>query len=159
MRRITNVRKEWCHKVSRTLADGYQTVVMEALMVKNMTKSAKGTIEAPGKNVKAKSGLNRSILASGWGRLQQYLSYKAGELIEVNPAYTSQTCNKCGNIDKANRPTQSEFKCTGCGHKGNADVNAALNILALGIGASGRGEALALATSPIRQKVLSTVAA
>ena len=66
------------------------------------------------------------------------LNYKAAHVEAVHPAYTSQTCNECGAIDKANRLTQSNFKCVHCGHTGNADVNAALNILASGTGASGR---------------------
>ena len=157
MRRLANIRKNWCHHVSRRLADGFQTVIVEALNTKGMTRTAKGTSRCPGKNVKAKAGLNRVILASGWGKLQQFLEYKAGELLAVPPAYTSQTCHKCGHVDKANRPSQSRFECTCCGHKGNADINAALNILALGMGATGRREALASATLMNRQQILQSV--
>ena len=103
-----------------------------------MTKSAKGTAEQPGQNVKQKAGLNRSILASGWYKLEQCLSYKA-QVEKVPAYYTSQACNQCGIADKANRKTQSIFKCRYCGHEDNADINAALNILAVGNTATGRG--------------------
>ena len=96
-----------------------------------MTKSAKGTIENPGKHVKQKSGLNKAILESCWSILEQCLSYKT-ELIKVPASYTSQRCHKCGHIDQDNRKTQSKFKCISCGHIANADVNAALNIEVIG---------------------------
>ena len=134
-----NARADWCHKTSKLIADKYDIVYMEGLNTAGMTKSAKRTIEAPGKNVKAKSGLNREILKSGWYKLEQCLSYKA-YIEKVNPAYTSQICNKCGSVDKANRKTQAIFKCRHCGHEDNADVNAALNILAAGSTAAGRGD-------------------
>ncbi len=104
-----------------------------------MTKSAKGTVEAPGSNVKAKAGLNREILATGWAGMRQKLDYKVGEVVAVNPAYTSQTCHACGAVDAASRRSQAEFRCAHCGHEDNADINAAKNILASGIGATGRG--------------------
>ncbi len=81
----------------------------------------------------------KDILNTGWGGLKQKLGYKSARLVEVNPQYTSQTCSRCGFIDKNNRPTQAMFKCLACGHTDNADVNAALNILASGIEATGRG--------------------
>ena len=88
------------HQASRKLADTAHTVVVEDLNTKGMTKSAKGTVEAPGKQVKQKSGLNRAILASGWGSLERKLAYKAGALLKVDPAYTSQTCSRCGHVDR-----------------------------------------------------------
>ena len=131
-------RLNWAHRVSNNIAEQYDLAYIEDLRIKNMTKSAKGTKEKPGKNVKQKSGLNRQILASAWGTLELCLNYKM-EVQKVNPAYTSQTCRQCGHVAKANRPSQSEFKCTACGHSDDADVNAALNILASGNGATGRG--------------------
>ena len=139
-RRIASVRADWQHKTSRTLADQAGTVVVEDLKVRNMTKSAKGTVEAPGKQVQAKSGLNREILKTGWCGLRQKIGYKVHTLLEVNPSYTSQTCSRCGHRDGKSRGTQSGFRCVSCGYEVNADVNAALNIKALGIGASGRGD-------------------
>ena len=113
---------------------------MEDLKTKNMTKSAKGTLQEPGKNVAQKSGLNRSILKTGWYKLERALAYKT-TVHKVAPHYTSQRCNRCGMTNRKNRKTQSEFRCVGCGHLDNADINAAKNILALGIGESlnGRG--------------------
>ncbi len=123
-------RDDATHQASRTLADTAHTVVVEDLNTKGMTKSAKGTVEAPGKQVKQKSGLNRSILESGWGSWERKLAYKAGELLQVNPAYTSQRCSRCGHVDKSNRPSQAVFACGACGFRANADHNAAINILA-----------------------------
>ena len=101
-----------------------------------MSTSAKGTIEEPGQNVKAKSGLNRSILNSSFGMLKTMMSYKADwygrTLVEIDPKYTSQTCNCCGAVDKKNRKLEL-FLCITCGHKDHADVNAAKNILEKGI--------------------------
>ena len=131
-------RLNWAHHVSKGIPSPYDLAYIEDLNIRGMTKSAKGTKEKPGKNVKQKSGLNRQILTSGWGTLELCLSYKM-EVRKVNPAYTSQTCHQCGHVAKENRPSQSEFKCTACGHTDDADVNAAMNILASGNGAAGRG--------------------
>ena len=133
-----STRVNWYHHTSKFIADQYDIVYMEDLNSQGMTASAKGTLDSPGTHVKAKSGLNREILKSSWGKLEQCLSYKA-RVEKVAPQYTSQTCNKCGIADKANRKTQSIFKCQYCGHEDNADVNAALNILAAGNTATGRG--------------------
>ena len=152
-RKIAMVRADWQHQVSRELADSVGMIVVEALKTKNMTRSAKGTADRPGANVKAKAGLNRAILATGWAGLQARLAYKAAVVIEVAPAYTSQRYHACGHTESGNRRSQSKFACVACGHQGNADVNAALNILALGTGATGRGGALALATPAIRHNI------
>ena len=117
------------HQISRKIADTAHTVVLEDLNTKAMTKSAKGTVENPGKNVKQKAGLNRAILASGWGQQERKLEYKAGELRFVNPAYTSQACSRCGHTAKSNRPSQAVFACGACGFRAHADHNAAINIL------------------------------
>jgi putative transposase len=105
---------------------------VEKLKVKNMSASAKGTTDEPGRNVAAKSGLNRSILDQGWSMFANMLGYKlaerGGALRFVNPAYTSQTCPECGVVDTASRRRQSEFVCTACGHADNADVVGARNI-------------------------------
>ena len=158
------------HQASRKLADSAHTVVLEDLDVAAMTKSAKGTVENPGTHVKQKSGLNREILNTGWGRLERNLDYKAGRVVRVEPAYTSQTCFVCGHAASENRRTQASFKCVACGFKANADHNAALNILERGLallptargnGASARREALgpwplptatAKPTSPTREQ-------
>ena len=149
-RRIANLRHNWQHQVSRQIADTAGVVAIENLNTKGMTASAKGTVDNPGKNVKAKSGLNREISNTGWSQLRQMLEYKAAHVVAVNPAYTSQTCHECGVADAANRKkeTWSQFNCVHCGHSDNADINAALNILASGIGASGRRGATVLLGRP-----------
>ena len=141
-KRIANARKNRNHHASKAIAAKASTAYIEALKTKNMTASAKGTVEAPGKNVRQKAGLNRSILATGWGQFEPMLSYKCLEVIKVQAAYTSQQCNACGHTEKDNRKTQKVFKCVACGHKINADYNASANILASGIGAAARGGAL-----------------
>ena len=132
-RRIAGIRSNWCHQTSRRIADAAHTVAVEDLNTKGMTRSAKGSKDAPGTNVKAKSGLNRAILSSGWGALGRNLDYKAGQVVRVNPAHTSQTCHRCGAIDSSSRIDQSTFRCQACGHTANADVNAALNIRRQGL--------------------------
>lgn len=135
-RRIANRRHNWQHHVSRRLSSQAHPVVIEDLKTKAMTASSKGTT---GRNVKAKSGLNRVIRDTGRAALRQMLEDKAGQVISVNPAHTSQTGHACGTIDSRSRRSQAEFRCVHCGHADHADVNAARNILASGIGASARG--------------------
>ncbi len=141
-RRIAHIRDNWRHHVSCDLAGRFGTVCVEGLKIRNMMKSAKGTAEKPGKSVRAKSSLNREIAASGWGRLRWMLDYKAHRVEKVNPAYTSQTCHWCGHVAKENR-RKERFECVSCGYAGNADINAAFNVLALGTGAAGQGGAFA----------------
>ena len=150
-RKIAKVRHNWQHHVSRSLADRAGTIVIEKLKPKAMTASAKGTVENPGKNVRQKAGLNRGILATGWGAIHQMLDYKAAQVITVPAAYTSQRCAECGCVRAENRRTRANFRCVLCGHCANADTNAAINILASGSRASGRREAFPLGTSPTRQ--------
>ena len=110
-----------------------------------MTKSAKGTKDKPGKNVKAKSGLNRSILEQGWGMFRQRLTDKAINatvpvtIVAINPAYTSLRCSECGHTEPKNRKSQAIFCCLSCGYTDNADVNAAKNITAAGLAVTERG--------------------
>ena len=141
-RRIAHIRDNWRHHVSCDLAGRFGTVCVEDLKIRNMMKSAKGTVKKPGKNVKAKSSLNRGIAESGWGRLRWMLEYKACRVEKVNPAYTSQRFHQCGHVAEESRRGE-RFKCVSCGYAGNADINAAFNILALGTGAAGQGGAFA----------------
>lgn len=133
---VANTRKDQLHKVSLDIARRFGTVVIEDLKTKNMTASAAGTVDEPGRNVAQKSGLNRSVLDKGWHTLETMLAYKlterGGTLIKVNPAYTSQTCSDCGTIAKESRESQASFRCIACGHIENADCNAAKNILLAG---------------------------
>jgi len=134
--KITNVRQDFLHKLSTENSQNHATVYVEGLQITNMSSSARGTIEDPGRNVRAKSGLNKSILDQGWYEFRRQLNYKldwkGGSLVEVDSRYTSQKCSCCGHTEKGNRKSQETFKCLNCGHEENADVNAAKNILTVG---------------------------
>jgi putative transposase len=124
-------RKDWAEKVSTDLAGRFDVIRVEDLKIGNMTRSAKGTAAAPGRNVAAKARLNREIGKSGWGLLVRRLEDKApGRVEKIPPAYTSQRCSACGHVDAKSRESQARFKCTACGLALNADVNAARNIAA-----------------------------
>ncbi|OKX17096.1 transposase [Escherichia coli] len=133
---IANIRRDYLHKVTTTISKNHAMIVIEDLKVKYMSKSAAGTISQPGRNVRAKSGLNRSILDQGWYEMRRQLEYKqlwrGGQVLAVPPAYTSQRCACCGHTAKENRLSQSKFVCRDCGYTANADVNGARNILAAG---------------------------
>lgn len=134
--RIGNIRRDHLHKLSTMLSKNHAAIVIEDLRVRNMSRSASGTVEQPGKNVRAKAGLNRSILDQGWFEFRRQLEYKqawrGGMVMAVDPRNTSRTCPVCGHVAKENRPTRSCFKCVACGYTADADVNAARNILAAG---------------------------
>lgn len=134
--KIARIRKDYLHQTTNYLTNNFNTIVIEDLKVCNMSKSAKGTVDNPGKNIKAKSGLNKSILDQGWfefkRQLEYKLSHKGGRLIKIDPKYTSQTCADCGHLHQDNRKSQAVFECKACGYKNNADTNAAINILRLG---------------------------
>ncbi len=147
------------HHISLRLADTAHTVVIENLQTQAMTQSARGTVDNPGRNVRAKSGLNRSILNSSWGQLERKLAYKCRQVVKVPAAYTSQACSRCGCTDQQNRPTQARFQCVACQFQINADHNAALNILgrrvrpvARGTGASARRGAWLLGPPTTREQ-------
>ena len=149
-RRIRNVGNTWRHRLSRGIANRARLLVLEKLNTRGVTSSGKGTVEQPGVNIRARAGLNRSILATVWAELEQMLSYKT-RVVYVDPAYTSQTCARCGHVDKVSRQSRSVFRCTSCGHRDNADLNAAQSILASGIGATARREAFPSGTSTTRE--------
>jgi transposase len=124
-------RKDWTEKESTAIARRFDLIKVEDLRIKNMTRSAKGTRENPGRNVRQKSGLNRGIMRSGWGLLVRRLEEKApGRVVKVNAAFTSQRCSACGRVDARSRKSQARFVCTACGYACHADVNAARNIAA-----------------------------
>ncbi len=137
--KIAKRRYNWSHHTSKAIANKFTTVYMEDLNTKGMTKAGKG-----------KSELNREILKSGWYQLEKMLVYKAN-VIKVPAAYTSQRCPECGHTEKDNRKTQAEFVCQACGHRDNADYNAALNILAFGNGATARGDGVEVRRSVKRE--------
>jgi transposase len=129
--RETDRRKDWAEKASTGIARRFDVIRVEDLKITNMTRSAKGTLGDPGRNVRQKAGLNRGILGSGWGLLVRRLADKApGRVEKVKPHYTSQRCSACGQVDARSRESQPRFVCTACGFAGNADVNAARNIAA-----------------------------
>jgi putative transposase len=108
---------------------------MEDLKTSSMTKRAKPKKnEITGRwkknNAAQKSGLSRSILSVGWHKLEQYTRYKARRrgslLVKIDPKYSSQECADCSHIHTDNRVSQAEFVCQACGHRDNADHNAAL---------------------------------
>ena len=127
-RRAANIRDTINHKASRVIADSCTHPVFEDILIPNLTASAKGTVENPGKNVAQKSGLNRSILNQGWGRTRTYSDYKSvGGATKIPHAYTSQKCPACGYTDGCNRDGR-EFVCTLCQYDMHADCNAAKNV-------------------------------
>jgi transposase len=131
-------RKDWVEKTSTDLARRFDLIRVEDLKIRNMTRSAKGTRENPGRRVRQKAGLNRSILAQGWGLLVARLEQKAsGRVEKVNPAFTSQRCSVCGHVAADSRQSQALFVCVACHQTSHADVNAARNI-AVGSIAAGR---------------------
>jgi putative transposase len=135
-RRIAAMRRDFLNQMTTNLVAGHSLVAIEDLAVKRMTASAVGTIAMPGRNVKAKAGLNRAILRNSWAMARAMLEYKAVwrgvMLVAVPPAYTSQECSVCGHTAAQSRKSQTVFECVACGHTENADRNAAKNILRRG---------------------------
>ena len=152
-------RKEWVEKTTTDLARRFDVIRLEALDVRAMTRSARGTVDQPGSGVAQKRGLNRSISRSGWGQLVARLQHKASGRVEQIPAgYTSQRCSACGHVAPGNRKSQAVFECQACtAGRCNADVNAARNIAA-GRAVTARGD-LADGRSANREPQLSTPAA
>jgi len=134
--RIGNVRRDFLHKTTSTLSKNHAMVCIEDLQVRNMSKSAAGNAENPGRKVRQKSGLNKSILDQGWGEFRRQLEYKqvwlGGEVLAVPPHNTSRTCPACGHVSADNRLTQARFECVECGYSNNADVVGAINVLERG---------------------------
>jgi putative transposase len=136
-RKVANIRNDFLHQATTAISKNHAMVVIEDLKVRNMSKSAAGTKENPGSNVKPKSGLNRVILDQGWSEWRRQLKYKqewcGGRVLEVSAHHTSQQCPLCGHISSSNRKTQAWFVCVNCGFRANADNVAAINILSRGI--------------------------
>src|SRR5258708_17624698 len=134
--RIGNARRDFLHKTTTTISKNHAMVCIEDLQVKNMSRSSKGNAQKAGKNVRAKFGLNKSILDQGWFEFRRQLQYKlgwnGGVLVAVPPHDTSTTCPLCHHVAAENRRTQAQFKCVNCAYEQNADVVGALNVLARG---------------------------
>jgi len=151
--KMSFIRKDDLHKTSHMISKNHAMICLEDLQVKNMSKSASGTLEIPGRNVKAKSGLNRAILNQGWYELRRQLEYKqlwrGGVVVAVPPKNTSRTCPNldCGYISSENRVTQSLFICKRCRYENHADVVGAMNILRAGHAQLACGEMVLLGRS------------
>jgi putative transposase len=134
--RIANVRRDYLHKTTTTISQNHAIVCIEDLQVKNMSRSAKGDSTTPGRNVQAKSGLNKRILDQGWAEFRRQLEYKqawrGGEVLAVPPSNTSRTCPRCGHVSVDNRKSQARFACVVCDYENHADVVGAINVLAAG---------------------------
>ena len=134
--RIANARRDYLHKTSTTISKNHAMVVVEDLQVSNMSRSAAGSVEQPGRNVRAKAGLNRSILDQGWAEFRRQLEYKmlwaGGAFLAVPPQNTSRTCPHCGHVSGNNRRTQAEFGCVECGFQENAYLVGAIYVLRAG---------------------------
>ncbi|MFB8829225.1 RNA-guided endonuclease InsQ/TnpB family protein [Azotobacter sp. CWF10] len=134
--RIGNARRDYLHKTSTAISQNHALVFVEDLQVRNMSRSAAGTTETPGKQVRAKSGLNRAILDQGWFEFRRQLDYKlawnGGHLVAMPPRNTSRTCPACGHVSAESRRTQERFACVECGFEENADVVGAINVLRAG---------------------------
>ncbi len=119
---IKNQRVNFTHQLSRFLVKNYDVIVFEKLQVLNMMQN---------------HCIAKSIADASWNQLIEQVRYKAENagriMIQINSAYTSQTCRICGHCEKANRETQAKFECVKCHHTENADLNAAKNILRLGL--------------------------
>jgi len=160
--RIANVRKDFVHKASTKISQNHAMVAIEDLQIRNMSKSARGTSDQPGKKVKQKSGLNRSILDQGWGEFRRQLEYKTqwrgGFVIAVPAQYTSQECPCCHHVSQDNRHTQAQFVCVECGFEENADLIGAINILARGHSVLACGEPVQLGRSVKQEPTEATLA-
>jgi len=142
--RRADTRKDWVEKLSTDLARRFDLIRVEDLRVRNMTRSARGTVEQPGTNVRQKAGLNRAILSKGWGQLVLRLEQKApGRVEKINAAYSSQRCTACGHTAPENRESQAIFRRRACGRTAHADLNAARNIAAGHVVTARGGSALA----------------
>ncbi len=152
-------RKDWVEKTTTDVARRFDVIRVEALDVRAMTRSARGTVEKPGVGVAQKRGLNCAIMRSGWGQLIARLQHKAlGRVEQIPAAYTSQRCSECGYVASGNRKSQAVFECESCSAgRCNADVNAARNIAA-GRAVTARGD-LAIRRSANREPQLATPAA
>jgi len=145
--RVTDRRRDWAEKISTRLVREHEVIVLEKLNTPGMTRrpEPKPDPARPGRflpnRARAKAGLNRGILASGWGLLARRLEQKAAAsgaaVVFVNPRFSSQECRECGHIAAGNRESQAVFRCQQCGHEDHADANAAKNTLARGLASMG----------------------
>jgi putative transposase len=154
--RIKCQRNDFLHKAANDLLSKTDVIVVEKLNIKNMTKKSKAKKDPDSdgflpNGASAKAGLNKSISDAGWGKFLTFLKYKADllgkQVVDVNPAYTSQICSGCGKIVKKTLSVRTH-KCPHCKLVLNRDHNAAINLLRLGLqslGLSQEASTIALA--------------
>ena len=126
------MRREFTRQtVNAIMKKPYDAIALDGVKPSNLTRTAKGTVEEPGKNVAQKAGLNKAILNIGWAMFDAQLISKCIQrgkvIIRTSPHYTSQQCPSCGHTSRENRKTQSEFECVSCGYENNADTVGAIN--------------------------------
>jgi putative transposase len=130
-------REDWLHRTTTNIAKSHGIVVVEDLRIRNLSRSARGTVDRPGSNVRAKTALNRSILGMAWGKTERMLIYKCsrhgGVSVKVDPRNSSKECARCGHTAAANRVDRATFRCGACTHETNADTNAAQVVLQRGL--------------------------
>ncbi len=135
---VADARRDWQHQRTTTLVRSHDVTCVETLAVKNLTASAKGTVEQPGRNVRQKAGLNRAILDVGWGAIVEMLDYKTvlygRELVKIDRFHpSSKQCSGCGHAKAKLALSERTYRCNACGLVLDRDVNAARNILAAGL--------------------------
>ena len=136
--RIADCRREHLHRLSHRLVHENQVIAVEDLNAEGMGRSARGTREAPGRNVRAKAGLNRSVKDAAFGELRRQLEYKAhwhGRTVVVVDRWfpSSKRCGACGDRHQGLRLSERRWRCPACGAEHDRDVNAAQNIEAEGL--------------------------
>lgn len=148
LRRVEQKRQDSLHglqhRITSQLVKDHQVIAIEDTRIANMTRSAKGTVDSPGTNVRQKAGLNRTILFRGWYGIRLKLDYNwrwyGRNIVAVPAMNTRRLCGRCGSTDQKNRRSQSLFKCVDCGYQCNADVNVAENIRRQGLTLLARAE-------------------
>jgi putative transposase len=133
-RRVANLRRDHLHKLTTTLAKSHGCVVIEDLNVRGMCRSARGTLETPGRNVRAKAGLNRGIADASFGELRRMLEYKCawhGSRLLVAPRFfpSSKRCSGCGAVDQDLCLAERVYRCAACGLVVDRDLNASRNLV------------------------------
>jgi putative transposase len=143
-RKAHHQSENWARHTALSIVAAYGVISLEDLNLSTMTKSAKGTLESPGKGVAQKKGLNRSLQDAALGRLAYWICVKAEEagrrVWKVDPKNSSRECAACGHTEAANRH-RATFACLKCNHAEHADVNAAQVLSARGQAADARWKA------------------
>nr|WP_255296838.1 transposase [Campylobacter coli] len=118
--KASNIKKDLQHKITSQIVNDFDLIAVEALQTKNMTKRAKL------KNVKVKSGLNKSILDTSFYQFLSFLEYKTSHngkiFTKIPPQYTSKTCSKCGSIKADLRLSDRIYICKECGNEMHREI-------------------------------------